>query len=65
MSVGAAIKTNHGKVEPVIRTKNLAVAFCRGSYGKACRSYGKGVEKFTSRNHKFSYSKIRVVGIRS
>ncbi len=50
----AAIKTNHGTVEPVIRTKNLAVTFCRGSYGKPSRPYGEGIEKFTSRNHKFS-----------
>src|SRR5258708_31251152 len=54
MSISAAIQSNHREVEAVIRTKNLAVAFCRGSHGQPGRAHGKCIEKFTSCNHEFS-----------
>ena len=54
MSVGAAIQTDHGKVEAVIRAKDLAIALCRSSHGQSRRAHGKCIEKLTSCNHHFS-----------
>ena len=54
MGVGAAVKTDYGKVEAVVRAKNLTIALCRGSYGNAGRADGERAEKFTSCNHPFS-----------
>src|SRR5208282_6862232 len=51
VSVGAAIQTNHGQVEPVIRTENLTIALRRRSHCQPRRSYGQRIEKLASRNH--------------
>jgi hypothetical protein len=56
MSVGAAIQANHGKVEAVIRTKDLAIALCRSPYSKPGRSNCEGIKKLASCNHRFSLS---------
>src|ERR1700691_3759549 len=54
MGVGAAIKTDNGKVEAVIRTKDLAITICSTCNGYARRAGGKCIEKLTSCNHHFS-----------
>src|SRR5258708_24476115 len=54
MSVGATIQANHGKVEAVIRSKDLTVALCRRSYCNGGRSHCEGIKKLTSCNHRFS-----------
>ena len=41
MSVGAAIQTNHGKIEAIVRAENLAIALRRSSHGKPRRAHGK------------------------
>ena len=56
MSVGAAVQTNHGKVEAVIRAKDLSIALCRRSHRKSRRAHGKCIEKLTSCNGHFSSS---------
>jgi hypothetical protein len=58
MSVGAAIEPNHGKIETVIRTDDLAIALCRVPHSQPRRAYRKRIEKFTSCNHRFSLSLV-------
>ena len=58
MSVGAAIQPNHGKVEAIIGTENLAIALCRGSHGQPRRAHRKCIEKLTSCSHHFSLSLV-------
>src|ERR1035437_9762733 len=53
VSVGAAVKTDDGKVESIILSKNLAIALCRGPHGQSRRAHGKCIEKLASRNHHF------------
>jgi hypothetical protein len=53
VSVGAAVQTDDGKVESIIRSKNLAIALCRSSHGQSRRAHSKGIEKLASRNHHF------------
>jgi hypothetical protein len=54
MRVGAAIQTNHGKIEAVVRTENLAIALRRSSHGKPGGAHGKCIEKLTSCKHHLS-----------
>src|ERR1700733_1365939 len=61
MGVGAAIQANHGEVKAVIRTEDLAVAFCRRSYGQAGGTYGERIEEFTSCHHRVSLLSSAVV----
>src|ERR1700746_2319108 len=58
MGVAATIKTDHCKVESLIRPKNLAIAFCRCSRGQARRAYSKCIEELSPCNHRFSLSLV-------
>src|SRR5580704_16409732 len=58
VGVGAAIKTDHGKVESLIRPKYLAIAFCRGSYSQARRAHSQSIEELSSCSHRFSLSLV-------
>src|SRR5260370_41078870 len=53
MSIAAPIQSDHGKVEPIIGTEDLAIALCRSSRRQPCRAHCKCIEKLTSCNHLF------------
>jgi hypothetical protein len=48
VGVGAAVETDYGKVEAIVRADDTAVAFRGGTYGVSCGGGCKSVEKFTS-----------------
>src|SRR6185437_10021294 len=51
VGIGAAVEADYGKIDTVIGTKNLGIAFGGRADSKARCSYCKTVEKFTSRDH--------------
>jgi len=51
MSVGAPVKADHGKVQAIVGTEYLAIAFSRASHRQTRRSNRKGIEKLTSSYH--------------
>src|SRR5258707_1916264 len=53
MRVAAPIKTDNGKVEPIIGTGDTAIALCRSPHRQPRRANCKCIEKFTSCNHLF------------
>ena len=51
MSVGAPVKADDSKVQAIVGTEDLAIAFSRASHGQARRSNRKRIEKLTSSYH--------------
>ena len=51
MSVGAAVQTDDSKVQAIVGTEYLAIAFSRASDRQTRRSNRKGIEKLTSSYH--------------
>ena len=51
MSVGAPVQADHGKVQAIVGTEDLAIAFCRRSHRQTSRPNRKCIEKLTSSNH--------------
>src|SRR6202162_5893144 len=47
VGVGAAVETDHSKVEAIIGTEDTGVAFCGGTYGVSCGGGCESIEKFT------------------
>ncbi len=63
MSIGAAMKADHSKVEAIIGAEDLAIALGGRSDRQTRGSYCKGVEKFTSSNQFVSPFEQRKCGL--
>src|SRR5258708_1970834 len=49
MSICTSVQTDNGKVETIVRAKDLSIALCRSSGSHSSRAGGKCIEKFTPR----------------
>ena len=56
MSVCSAIQTDDRKVQTIVGTKDLAVAFCRRSHRQTRRPNYQCIQKLTPCNHYFPHS---------
>jgi hypothetical protein len=56
MGIAAPAQAHDGKVQAIVGTENLAVAFGRGTDSYTCRAYGKRIKEFASIQHLVSPS---------